>query len=46
MYVIDLNRMKKGEEVVFCTWGKKYEPVVKVNQNESNNGVDENYQGY
>lgn len=45
MYLIDLDRMKKGEKVVFSTWGAKYAPVQKVNQN-SNNSVNENHQKY
>lgn len=39
MYLIDLNRMKNGEEVVFSTWGAKYAPILKEQQNE-------NYQKY
>lgn len=39
MYLIDLNKMKNGEEVVFCTWGTKYAPILKEQQNE-------NYQKY
>lgn len=39
MYLIDLNKMKNGEEVVFSTWGAKYAPVLKEQQNE-------NYQKY
>lgn len=39
MYLIDLNKMKNGEEVVFSTWGAKYAPVKKEQQNE-------NYQKY
>ena len=29
MYLIDCNRMKNGDEVLFSTWGKKYAPPVK-----------------
>lgn len=39
MYLIDLNRMKNGEKVVFSTWGAKYAPVLEEKQNE-------NYQKY
>lgn len=35
MYLIDSNRMKNGEEVVFGTWGKKYLVIVKTNQDEN-----------
>lgn len=35
MYLIDSNRMKNGEEVVFGTWGKKYSVIVKTNQVEN-----------
>lgn len=35
MYLIDLNKMKNGEEVVFSTWGAKYAPVMKKQQNEN-----------
>ena len=35
MYLIDSNRMKNGEEVVFGTWGKKYSVIVKTNQDEN-----------
>ena len=34
MYFIDKDRMEKGEEVVFSTWGEKYAPIVETNQNE------------
>lgn len=46
MYLIDLNRMKNGEEVIFSTWEAKYAPVKKEQQNEINNVVDGNYQKY
>ena len=46
MYLIDLDRMKKGEAIVFSTWGSKYAPILKTNQNENNNSVDENYRKY
>lgn len=29
MYLIDCNRMKNGDGVLFSTWGKKYAPPVK-----------------
>ncbi len=43
MYLIDLNKIKNGEEVIFSTWGKRYSPVIKVNKNES---VEKKYQKY
>lgn len=46
MYLIDLKRMKNGEEVVFSTWGAKYAPVKKEQQNENNNVANGNYQKY
>lgn len=39
MYLIDWNRMKKGEEVIFYTWGAKYAPVQKVGKKENNNSI-------
>lgn len=39
MYLIDWNRMKKGEKVIFCTWGEKYAPVQNISENEDNNSV-------
>lgn len=39
MYLVDLNRMKNGEEVIFSTWGTKYAPVMEEQQNK-------NYQKY
>ena len=44
MYLIDFNRMKNGEEVIFSTWGTKYAPVLAIKQN--NNAVSEKYQKY
>ena len=29
MYLIDCNRMRNGDKVLFSTWGKKYAPQVK-----------------
>lgn len=34
LYLIDLNRMRNDEEVLFSTWGRKYAPSV-ANQKES-----------
>ena len=34
MYLIDLDKMKKGEDVVFSTWGDKYSPVLKETEND------------
>lgn len=39
MYLVDLNKMKNNEPVVFSTWGRKYVPPVTENQ--INNGVSE-----
>lgn len=39
MYLIDWNRMKKGDAVIFCTWGAKYAPVQKVSKKENNNNI-------
>ena len=39
MYLIDWNRMKKGEEVVFGTWGEKYAPVQNKDENEEKNSI-------
>ncbi len=44
MYLIDFNKMKNGEEIIFGTWGKKYSAIVKTNQND--NATEENYQKY
>lgn len=50
MYLIDLDRMKKGKEIVFSTWGAKYSPVVINNSNENGENINsnntENYQTY
>ena len=50
MYLIDLDKMKKGEEVVFSTWGAKYEPVLKETENNDlDNAIksdDKNYKKY
>lgn len=35
MYLIDMNRMKKGEKVAFSSWGTQYIPTLKINQNEN-----------
>ena len=40
VYLIDKDRMQKGEEVLFSTWGAKYAPVVKTNQNEINTNYE------
>ena len=34
MYLIDLNKMKKGEPVVFSTWGAKYAPIENEIENQ------------
>ena len=50
MYLIDLDRMKNGEKVVFSTWGAKYAPyehnILNKNDIESNTSNTENYQKY
>ena len=40
MYFIDKDRMEKGEEVVFSTWGEKNAPIVEINQNEINTNYE------
>lgn len=32
LYLIDLDRMKNNEEVIFSTWGRKYAPVLNETQ--------------
>lgn len=39
MYLIDWNRIKKGKEVVFDTWGEKYAPVQNKDENEEKNSI-------
>lgn len=50
MYLIDLDRMKNGKEVVFSTWGAKYAPIEKniINENKEKQNTNdvENYQKY
>ena len=47
MYLIDLNRMKNGEKVIFSTWGAKYAPpVLATKQNGNDNANSEKYQKY
>ncbi len=43
MYLIDLSKMKKGEPVVFSTWGAKYAPIEHRVVNEDNT---KDYQKY
>lgn len=38
MYLIDLNRMKNNEPVVFSTWGKKYAPPEVPSKSKQTNG--------
>lgn len=40
MYLIDCNRMKNGDEVLFSTWGKKYAPPVNQNNDIIKDTVD------
>ena len=35
MYLIDLDKMKKGKPVVFSTWGAKYAPIVNKTENQN-----------
>ena len=39
MYFIDLDKMKKGEPVVFSTWGTKYAPIVNEIENQDTNEI-------
>lgn len=39
MYLIDWNRMKKGKEVVFSTWGEKYAQLQNKDENEEKNSI-------
>ena len=34
LYIIDHNKMKNNEEVLFSTWGKKYAPELKISSNK------------
>lgn len=34
VYVIDLNRMRKNEEVLFSTWGRNYTTPLKEDKND------------
>lgn len=40
MYLIDCNRMKNCDEVLFSTWGKKYTPPVKQYNDIIEDNVD------
>ena len=40
MYLIDCNRMKNGDTVLFSTWGKKYAPPVNQNNDIIKDTVD------
>ena len=39
MYFIDSDKMKKGEPVVFSTWGTKYAPIVNEIENQDTNEI-------
>ena len=39
MYFIDLDKMKKGEPVVFSNWGTKYAPIVNEIENQDTNEI-------
>lgn len=41
VYVIDLNRMRKNEEVLFSTWGRKYTAPLKEDKKEDSNSKEE-----
>ena len=43
MYLIDLDKMKKGEEVIFSTWGQKYAPELEITKNTELNSTISNY---
>ena len=40
MYLIDYNRMRNGDNVLFSTWGKKYAPPVKQYNDIIEDNVD------
>ena len=40
MYLIDCNRMRNGDKVLFSTWGKKYTPPVNQNNDIIKDTVD------
>ena len=40
MYLIDYNRMRNGDNVLFSTWGKKYAPPVKKYNDIIEDNVD------
>ena len=40
MYLIDCNRMRNGDKVLFSTWGKKYAPPVNQNNDIIKDTVD------
>ena len=40
MYLIDCNRMRNGDDVLFSTWDKKYAPPVNQNNDIIKDTVD------
>ena len=40
MYLIDRNRMKNNEPVIFSTWGSKYAPPESIKNEENNQKAD------
>ena len=42
LFLIDLNRMKNNEEVLFSTWGRKYAPVRYEKTNNLENNMNNN----
>ena len=38
-YLIDKNRMKNNEEVLFSTWGAKYTPSLETNNKENDGKI-------
>ena len=40
MYLIDCNRMRNSDNVLFSTWGKKYAPPVKQYNDIIEDNVD------
>lgn len=41
LYLIDLNRMRKNEEVLFSTWGRDYTVPLKEDKKEDKNEKEE-----
>lgn len=41
LYCIDQNRMRNNLPVIFSTWGKSYEPIIEIEENEPENNLPE-----